>query len=377
MDARPPTSARRSGRTRSAGSATWCWPPRGIPRCSSTSTTGCSTRADLVVPRGPERGPARGAQRELRARADGAAHPRRGRRLHPAGRDRGGALLHRLDASTGRSRAGASSSGRWPTTAARSACSARCIPAGGGREDGERVIDILARHPVDRALHRHQARAPLRERRSAAGPGGARGPDLPATPTASIRAVAGDDPHVAGVLVGRGLPGQDQDAARGRGERGARARRARSWPAAPGPAGSATAAWCWRARWPGSASRSTRRSRPPAIPTGGGLGQHRRAARPHELRAGPRPQPPAGRRAWTCPRVVGGRGPRPARPGAGPRCCARGAARRGLAGDAARCSRPSSRARRSRAPPRRPGAEDTDVEKLAALVLGSPEFQRR
>ena len=36
----PPTSARRFARTCSASSATCCWRPRGIPRCSSISTTG-------------------------------------------------------------------------------------------------------------------------------------------------------------------------------------------------------------------------------------------------------------------------------------------------------------------------------------------------
>ena len=40
---------------------------------------------------------AAGAERELRTRADGAAHARRRRRLHAEGRDRGGARVHRLD----------------------------------------------------------------------------------------------------------------------------------------------------------------------------------------------------------------------------------------------------------------------------------------
>ena len=37
------------------------------------------------------------AERELRPRAAGTAHARRGRRLHAEGRDRSRALLHRLD----------------------------------------------------------------------------------------------------------------------------------------------------------------------------------------------------------------------------------------------------------------------------------------
>ena len=42
------------------------------------------------------------------------------------------------------------------------------IPAGGGENDGLKVIDILATPPVDRAFHLAQAGAALRRRRSAA-----------------------------------------------------------------------------------------------------------------------------------------------------------------------------------------------------------------
>ena len=41
------------------------------------------------------------------------------------------------------------------------------IKAGGGRDDGEEVLDILARHPSTRNLHRDQARPPLRVRHAA------------------------------------------------------------------------------------------------------------------------------------------------------------------------------------------------------------------
>ena len=64
-----------------------------------------------IVPRA-QRGPPRRPQRELRARADGAAHARRRRRLHPAGRDGGRALLHRLDDRPAAAGRRASSSGR-------------------------------------------------------------------------------------------------------------------------------------------------------------------------------------------------------------------------------------------------------------------------
>ena len=43
------------------------------------------------------------------------------------------------------------------------------IKAGGGEHDGEQVLDILARHPADRPLHRHRAGPPVRQRHTAAG----------------------------------------------------------------------------------------------------------------------------------------------------------------------------------------------------------------
>ena len=67
---------------------------------------------------------AEGAERELRPRADGAAHARRRRRLHAEGRHRGGARVHRLDDRRIRARAAASASSRACTTPARRSCSA-------------------------------------------------------------------------------------------------------------------------------------------------------------------------------------------------------------------------------------------------------------
>ena len=110
----PSTSARRSGRTCWAISAS-CWRrPRRARRCSSTSTTRAARTRRSRSRREPARyvearAYARGRrpqghagdarpdairsaehpdrhQRELRARADGAPHARRRRRLHAAGR---------------------------------------------------------------------------------------------------------------------------------------------------------------------------------------------------------------------------------------------------------------------------------------------------
>lgn len=63
----PPTSARRSGPTCSAPSAIWSWPPPGIPRCSSTSTTGSVPARTSWCPAGPTRGGARASTRTTRA----------------------------------------------------------------------------------------------------------------------------------------------------------------------------------------------------------------------------------------------------------------------------------------------------------------------
>ena len=48
------------------------------------------------------------------------------------------------------------------------------IPAGGGMSDGLKVLDILAHHPVDRALHLEEPGHSLRGRQSARGAGARR-----------------------------------------------------------------------------------------------------------------------------------------------------------------------------------------------------------
>ena len=64
----------------------------------------------------------RGLERKLRAGADGTAHARRRRRLHPAGHYRGRALLHRLDHHCNRRRAAHSPSTKGITIRARKWC---------------------------------------------------------------------------------------------------------------------------------------------------------------------------------------------------------------------------------------------------------------
>ena len=105
-------------------------------------------------------------QRELRTRADGAPHARRRRRLHAGGRHR--ASRARSPAGRWRRRASEwrpSSFAPRCTTPARRSFSATRSPAGRGIEDGEEVLDIVARHPATAQLHRDEARAPLRQRR--------------------------------------------------------------------------------------------------------------------------------------------------------------------------------------------------------------------
>ena len=195
---------------------------RGIPRCSSTSTTGSARGPDFVVRGGPNEGRLGRAQRELRARADGAAHARRRRRLHAARRHRGGARVHRLDdrpAAPGRAL-------RLPVGHARLRRQGRPRahdPAAAASATARHVLDMLARHPVDRPLHRRQAGPPVRGRRSAAGARRARG-------RRAIRSTGGDiSRHAAGDLRLAGVRGprrgrrQDQEALGVRGERGARA----------------------------------------------------------------------------------------------------------------------------------------------------------
>ena len=63
------------------------------------------------------------------------------------------------------------------------------IKAGGGKKDGEQVLDILASASVDRAVHRDQAGAALRRRRAAGGARRSRGARASATTDGDIREV--------------------------------------------------------------------------------------------------------------------------------------------------------------------------------------------
>ena len=63
------------------------------------------------------------------------------------------------------------------------------IKAGGGQSDGEKVLDILASHPVDRDVHLDQAGAPLRLRHAAARARRSRRREVPRDPGGDIREV--------------------------------------------------------------------------------------------------------------------------------------------------------------------------------------------
>ncbi len=204
---------------------------------------------------GAERAAAR-PQRELRARADGAAHARRRRRLHAEGRHRGRARVHRLDDRRTRGRAAASSSSRACTTTGEKIVLGHEIKAGGGKRDGEQVLDILARASVDGALHRDQAGAAVRRRHAAAGARRSRGGAVPRDRRRHPRGDA-DDPHVAGVLL-RPRP----IARRSRRRSSSSSARVRATGADVDERAAARAARC-----SSSACRSTCASRRPATPT--------------------------------------------------------------------------------------------------------------
>ena len=131
--------------------------PNGRTRCRSRSIARSRDRPRRVRRMPPagtraERPQAKnapnGPERELRPRADGAAHARRGRRLHAEGRHRGRARVHRAGPSTTRGRAAASASTRACTTTARRWCSATASRPAAASRDGEQVLDILAKHPA-------------------------------------------------------------------------------------------------------------------------------------------------------------------------------------------------------------------------------------
>ena len=154
-----------------------CAPPRAIRRCSSTSTTGSAPAPDFVVPVGPNRGRKRGLNEN---------YARELMELHTLGVDGGytqqdvievARALHRLDHRPAAGRGALRLPAARCTTGARRSCSATRDPGRrrtGRRRARDRDPDAA---PVDRALHRDQARAPLRVGRPAAragGPGGRR-----------------------------------------------------------------------------------------------------------------------------------------------------------------------------------------------------------
>ena len=156
-------------------------------------------------------------QRKLRARADGAAHARRRRRLHAEGRHRGGARVYRLDD---------------PKSPCARRVHVRAAAARRPGEDGPRPQDSRrrhegrragARHPrrasVDRPVHLDEAGAPVRQRHAA---GCARRPPGRTLHRHARRSARGHAhaAHVAGISRAGLVLGQDQDAVRVRRQRG-------------------------------------------------------------------------------------------------------------------------------------------------------------
>ena len=165
--------------------------PRGA-RCAP-----CRRRE---LARRPPNGAARGAraQRELRARADGAAHARRRRRLHAAGRRRGGARLHRLDDCRSRARAAAFVFEARQHDAARRPCSARRSRRAAARTTARRCSTSWRATRPPRASSPPSS-PPLRRRRAAGGARRARGEAFPRDRRRPARGRP-RDPDVARVL---------------------------------------------------------------------------------------------------------------------------------------------------------------------------------
>ena len=167
--------------------------------------------------------PAARPERELRARADGAAHARRRRRLHAEGRHRG------RDASSpgwtiDRPQQGGGFVFRPQMHDAGEKMVLGAEVHGGRRqEEGERLLDMLAKHPATAQAHLVQAGAALRRRRAAAGARRSRGEEVPRHEGRPARSDARHH-HVAGVLRRRRVLGQGEDAARVRRLGGARDR---------------------------------------------------------------------------------------------------------------------------------------------------------
>ena len=130
-----------------------------LRRCSSRSAASPAMLVYLEQ-HAERRPPGTRAEPELRARADGAAHARRQRRLHAAGCHRGRAVLHRLAHATATPairRAGSSSTMPAATTTAASWCSACRSRLAAAFNDGFNVLKILAGHPSTAQLRLAQA----------------------------------------------------------------------------------------------------------------------------------------------------------------------------------------------------------------------------
>ena len=97
----------------------------------------------------------------------------------------------------------------------------KTIKAGGGKKDGEMVLDLLANHPSTATFHREQARPSLCRRRAAEGARRARGPPLPRDRRQHPRSGA-NHRDLARTLRSRGVPRQGQVTLRIRRQRGAR-----------------------------------------------------------------------------------------------------------------------------------------------------------
>ena len=235
----------------------------------------------------------------------------------------------------------------------------------GGERDGEAILDMLARHPstarflAGKLVRRFVADDPppaLVERVVPALPGHRR-----RHPRHAAR-----DLHLARVPGPGRRRRQDQEADGVRGQRGARRRRDARCPGRR---------WRWRARRRRSARASTRRSRPPATPTAPRRGSIPARSWPDELRTG----------ADRGPRVRRARGRGRARPEADrqrPEVVLERLLAALIHGEASAGTRAVLVAQLgtpeiTRLSPDDRGPANTDVNKLAALVLGSPEFQRR
>ena len=180
---------------------------RARPRSSAAGTARQRTRAR------PER--------ELRARADGAAHARRRRRLHAEGRDRGRARAHGMDDESAPGRRVQLPSAD-PRRRTRRRCSATSSPAGRGIEDGEEVLDIVARSPATAQFIARKLARPIRERRSADGARRSRGAHVLEDRRRHPRDGA-HDRHEPGVLQPRRVSREGEEAVRARGVGAARA----------------------------------------------------------------------------------------------------------------------------------------------------------